>query len=266
MIIDKLLNNDHLTSTDQAIRDYIMNPKNDISTQTSYELAEACFTSQAAIIRFYKRLGLKSYREFMSVLQKERQAYFYENRAIDETVSTNFTSLADIQETLSALYNEAIRKTNIEMDANVVTRICNRILNYRKADIYALGISYASALQMTFKMQSIGIFCQCHDGINQQYLRLMKNDTVAIVISQTGKNEIIHQVTALLKERGIYTAGLLGVADRQLIAQLDDYLLFDVSHFDDIDSMYSTLACDYVINVLYAMLIHRLQLAELLKG
>lgn len=73
---------------------------------------------------------------------------------------------------------------------------------------------------------------------------------------------LIKEIAKILKNRNVYTVGILGKKGKDLIQLCHDYLLFDTSLFEDIDSLCATFSAEYVINILYATLLYRLELSN----
>lgn len=130
------------------------------------------------------------------------------------------------------------------MDQNTLNRICNRISSATSIDIYGVGISDTLAKQMAFKLQSIGILCTYHSGLNEQYVKNMNDplNNVSIFISLTGKNDTIKSILQILKKKKIYTFAILPKTTENLSQLCRDYLMFDMSIFKDIESMCSIFA------------------------
>lgn len=195
MIIEKLLNKDLLTENEKSIAAYILDRNNDIENLTSLELGEHSYTSQAAVIRLYKKLGLKSYREFLSKIVIERNEYFKLREIDKDTLANYLDTHSDVSGTISKLYTQTMIQTNVLIDQNAVSRICNRIIHAQMIDIYGVGISETLAKQMVFQLQSLGLNCCYHDGINNNYIKNSShNKRVAILITLTGINETIYHI------------------------------------------------------------------------
>ena len=98
-------------------------------------------------------------------------------------------------------------------------------------------------------------------GINIKYIDNMQQhqSNVSILITTTGDNNLIKEIAKILKNRNVYTVGILGKKGKDLIQLCHDYLLFDTSLFEDIDSLCATFSAEYVINILYATLLYRLE-------
>lgn len=233
---------------------------------TSSELGRKSYTSQAAVTRFYKKLGFKTYREFLSTLIIERHDYF-KNHIFDDDLWQYFASLEDTKGVLTSLYEQTIIQTNLLLDQNAMTRVCNRIMSAMFIDIYGMGISDATAKQMTFKLQSRGLSCLYHSDLNEAYIRNISfpQRHVSILISINDHNEIMKTLAKILKEKKIYTVGIFDKKTKDMQQMCNDCLLFDTSVFEDMKNMCSMVAVDYVINIIYSSLIYRKQMSQVFR-
>ena len=141
----------------------------------------------------------------------------------------------------------------------------NKVL-YDDNGVYGVGISDTLAKQMAFKLQSIGILCTYHSGLNEQYVKNMNDplNNVSIFISLTGKNDTIKSILQILKKKKIYTFAILPKTTENLSQLCRDYLMFDMSIFKDIESMCSIFAAEYIINIIYTTLAYRRQITRFL--
>lgn len=264
MIIEKLIDQDCLTETEKHIANYLLDKSNDIENLTSTELGKKSYTSQSAVMRLYKKIGVNTYREFISALILERNEYFKVGDVNAGHPSQYFSSYTDIQNTISRLYAETMIHTNLLLDKNIMIRACNRLLNAQSIDIYGIGISEVIAKQMSFKLQSIGFNCTCQNGLNYAYIKNMKEcqKNVSVLISLTGVNDAIMNIAKILKEKKIYTVVILGKKENQIQELGYDILLFDTNEYEDIDIMCSAFAAEYIVNLIYSMLLSRLQIHQ----
>lgn len=263
MIIEKLIERNNFTITENYIAEFILNKDNQIENLTSTKLGELTFSSQSAIVRFYKKLGLSTYREFISTLVVERNEYFKTQDLLGNNPSQYFTSYRDIQNTISSLYAKTILNTNLTLDKNTIIRVCNRLVDATSIDLYGIGIDYTLAEQMAFKLQSIGINCNCHSGMNKKYIENIHDykSNISILFSATGTNTVIIETVELLKEKNIYTVGILGSTKEKLNHLCSDCLIIDTdSSYEDIDTMCSLFASQYVIDIIYSILLSKNQI------
>lgn len=149
---------------------------------TSIELGKRSYTSQTSIMRFYKKLGFRTYREFISTLNIERNELFKIQDISTQNFSQYFTSFENVQTTLYQIYDLSMTKTKVLLDKNVITRICNRLLNATYIDVYAIGIDDIIGKQLVYRLQSLGLLTTLHDTFNQKYVKNISKNNVSIVI------------------------------------------------------------------------------------
>lgn len=260
MIIEQLLAEDNLTVSEKQIAHFILNKDHAIEHLTSSQLGEKSLSSQSSVIRLYKKLGFKTYREFLAALIIERNEYFKIQDMPHKHLSHYFTSFKDIQQTISRLYAEAMINTNFLINQNDIIRVCNRIMSATSIDIYGCGISDTIAKQMAFKLQSLGLPCAFQNGLNHHYIqKLNEKSNISILITLTGQNESILHFAKVLNERHVYTVAIMGRDSEELKHLCQDCLQFFSNKYDDIDVMCATFTAEYVVNMIYAILISRIQ-------
>lgn len=257
MILEKLEEQRHFTDTEISIANYLINPSNSIIGLTTSELGKVTYTSQAAIVRLYKKLGANNYRTFIMILSEElterkRTSDIDYAKPIDAQMS-----IEEITTSLPKLYSNIISNTNLILNRNVIQRIYNRISSAKMIDIYGIGIAYSLAEQLTFKLQTIGLPCRSFCGINQIYVDMSqsKKETIAIVFSFTGENKTIIDIAVELRKQNIYTFALIGKTNSILETICNDYIVFDPNYYNKLDTLSSVFAAQYIIDVIYSMFI-----------
>ncbi len=264
MIIEKLLEAKDFTETEKHIAEYILDEHHQIENMTSTQLGKETFSSQSAIIRLYKKIGMSSYREFLSNIIIERNEYFKTQDELGENPSQYFTSYTNIQNTISRIYAKSILNTNLILNKNILIRLCNRLMNAQSIDVYGVGISHSCAVQLTFKLQSIGFNCQCHSGFNIHYLENLKDkkNNVSILITTTGCNKTILEISQHLKEKNIYQVAITRNPQGEIYKTCKDVLLYDTNRYEDIDVICSLFGIEYIVNIIYSNLVSRIQLSQ----
>lgn len=261
MIIERLLNNDDLTNTEKSLASYLLNKDHDINNLTSKQLGQLSYTSQGAVTRLYKKLGFKNYREFIATLIIERNDYFKYHDLSNEHPEQYFTTLNDIENVISSIYEKTMIHTNLLLDQNVINRVVNRMIGASCIDIYGIGITETIANELYFKLLIFNLPVHIHSGANMRYLEQIHNQerNVSILISTTGNNELISHIAKYLTQKNIYTVGIVGVQGTKVAPFCRDVIRFDTSLFRDVDALCSTFAAEYIINILYAALFYRFE-------
>jgi Transcriptional regulators len=262
MIIEKILNQDFLTDSEKHIVEYVLDRDNNIENLTSSELGKRSFSSQSSVIRLYKKLGMKTYREFISVLLLERNEYFKIKDLSQENPIHYFASFDDAQKTISSLYAQTMINTNFVLNKNTLIRVCNRIMKSKIIDVYSSGISETISKQMIFKLQSLGICCTFHNQINDSYIENANKDNICIFINIEKDNDYVLKMAEILKNNNFYTISLSHITHKDLSYICHDNLFFNTNSYKDIDTMCCSFAAGYVIDLIYSILIYRKQLSS----
>lgn len=256
MIIEKLMDKEELSETEKQIAQYILNKENNIEDITSTELGKRSYTSQSAVTRLYKKLGVKTYREFISKAIVERNEYFNNKDIFDQLLLEQLSTYSGIQKVISGLYMQTINNTNRVMDKNVIIRFCNRVISSKIIDIYAIGESESLANLMSSKLQSLGICCSCHSHYNPLYVRNIQNKAqrVSMIIDVDNQNEAIINIAKGLKENKCYTVSICSTKQKELMLYCQDNINFSIGSYEDYYYICDMFAVEYIFNIIYLIL------------
>ncbi len=257
MIIEKLLDEKKLTDTEKQIAKYLLDESNNIENMTSTELAKNAYASQSTVVRLYKKIGFESYRKFIMKLSLEKYEYYKTNNYFAKNPLEKCTSYENTRLMVNKLYEKSLSNTNMLLNRNVITRICNRILNAQTIDIYASGICEICALQFEYILQSIGMHCTFQTNINDFYMKNIKDNKthVAIFMNVTQENETIIHVAKKIKDEGFYSIGIINNNDDKLSEICQDILVIDQTESDYIDYLSSLISNQYIITFLSSLII-----------
>ena len=259
MIIEKLIDKEGLSDTEKQIANYILKRESDITSITSVELGKRSYTSQSAVIRFYKKLGLNTYREFLSTVLIERNEYFKNLDIISNLMNEQLLTYEGVQKIVSGLYMQTMMSTNRVIDKNMMTRFCNRILSSKMVDIYAIGESEILAHYLSYKFQSMGIYCSCHNTYKPSYINHIQNKStrVSLVISDCDENDTLVYIAKKLKENNCYVASLCSIKNKKLMLYSHDYIHFDVGNYEHYHDISTLFAVEYISDILYLNMLTR---------
>ena len=126
MIIEKLKDESQLTESERLIAHFLLDENNQIENLTSIEVGKRSYASQSAVVRLYKKLGISTYREFISKLVIEKREALKAENLVDDNPSQYFSSYDSTMNTIMKLYEKTLTNTNLLMNQNVVLRVCNR--------------------------------------------------------------------------------------------------------------------------------------------
>ena len=259
MIIEQLIDKDNLSDTEKQIAKYVLDKENDVTNMTSSELGKKSYTSQSAVIRLYKKLGLKTYREFISTILIERNEYFKNLDIINNLMEEQLLTYEGIHKIVSGLYIQTMMNTNRVIDKNMFTRFTNRVLSSRIVDIYAVGESETLAHLLSYKLQSIGIYCSCHNSYKPLYITHTQNKTkrISLIISIYNENDTLINIAKTLKENNCYVASLCSMKHKKLMLYCQDNIHFDTGNYEYYQDICTLFAAIYIIDIIYLNLYAR---------
>jgi DNA-binding MurR/RpiR family transcriptional regulator len=193
------------------------------------ELAERAGTSAASVTRFCRMIGYGGYSPLRMGIAEEL------GRG-----DAKATWLADIgrplgpddppEEIRRTLLNSQVRSLQTTaglLDMATAGRAAQAITKSRHLDVYGVGGSALTALEIRARLYRIGINVHCwaevHDGLTSA--AILSKDCVAIGISNTGRTAETIEMLALAKASGAYTVAMTGNPDSPLAKLADDVLI-----------------------------------------
>lgn len=259
MVIEKLKAKENFTYSERLIADYLLDKHNHIENLTSTELGKLSFTSQSAVVRLYKKLGLSTYRQFITLVAIEKKEYLKSLNELTNQPSQTFTSYEATQKTMMNLYQKIINETDLSLNKNNVMRLCNRITYASSIDIYAIGNASTLAKQLTFQLQTLGKTAIYHHSFNQAYIQNMADpkSNISIIVTTSQPNEDIMQMINTFKEHHIYVT-TIQVSSFENTLLCSDTVAASISYYDDLNIMCSHISLEYIIHFIIAILISKM--------
>ena len=211
-----------LTKKEKLIFDYIKDNGQRIIHMSIAEVAEACQTSEASLVRFSKKLGYKGFQALKIHVAQELVSpalQFHESITPDDTVST-------ITQKVFHSYCDALNATLSILDFHSLELAAQKIAKARRVIFFAVGASGNIAEDITNKLMRIGILAHYYSDINMQRMAaaaLSEND-VAIGISHTGATISTIELLATAKQNHATTI-ILTSFNRSPIVQYGDIRL-----------------------------------------
>lgn len=221
----KLIENQmrNCTPAEQAVADYILDHPEGILVMTTKQLALASGTSEAAIIRFCKRIGINSFKglkiEIAKEINVEKDAHIDSPLSFDDDLQTVMSKV--ITKTIQALNNtEKLFSFPALEQAVQALHESNRIY------LYGAGGSYVVAHDFSQKLLRINLQAFQSADIHMQTMmvaNITPND-VLFVVSTSGKTTEILQLLTEAKNKGAKTI-LLTQHGRSPAKKLADIVL-----------------------------------------
>ncbi len=191
-IIEKLKNKEGFTSAASSLADYIIENVNEVYRMSLQELAKASYVSKPSVIRLYRKIGCKSYRDFSIALQLEKISADNCQEYDNEEVFMPSMSLREFAEMISQLSKQIIDNCMSGIDNDELDDIVRVLYDAKRIFVYADGNiepevkGFNNRMSMT-NYESIMI----NDADDPQKLiaSISEDDVVVIVSSLADKDE-----------------------------------------------------------------------------
>lgn len=241
-----------------SIGTFILEKKSALTRYSLQEIADATYTSKAAVVRFAKALGFSGWKEFLKAFWEEQS--YQEQHYTDINANYPFdadSSRQDIINQLCSLQVESLLDTADLLDGAPLAECAELLLRSRRIAMFGLNPNLTLAELFQRKMLSIGRQVELPSmGDSGLLAHSLTAEDCAVIISYSG-NSIHHgplSVLPALEERGVPVIALTSVGDN-LLRQRADYTL-SISSYERLYSKISTFATEnsilYILNVLFS--------------
>lgn len=241
-----------------SIGTFILEKKSALTRYSLQEIADATYTSKAAVVRFAKALGFSGWKEFLKAFWEEQS--YQEQHYTDIDANYPFdadSSRQDIINQLCSLQVESLLDTADLLDGAPLAECAELLLHSRRIAMFGLNPNLTLAELFQRKMLSIGRQVELPSmGDSGLLAHSLTAEDCAVIISYSG-NSIHHgplSVLHALEERGVPVIALTSVGDN-LLRQRADYTL-SISSYERLYSKISTFATEnsilYILNVLFS--------------
>ena len=244
--------------TRKNIGEFILREKTHLYRYSIQEIADATYTSKAALVRFAKELGFSGWRAFLKSFVEEQK--YQESHYTDVDPNFPFTaqsSRQDIINQICSLQVESILDTADLLDSAPLEEAVDLLKHSQRIGLF--GISPNSLLGELFarKMLSIGrvIDIPVQGTFGLLASSLQKNDC-AIVISYSGNSgtKETGAILPILQATGVPIVAITS-AGENLLRSAARYT-FSISSRERLYSKISTFATEnsilYILNVLFS--------------
>ena len=241
-----------------SIGTFILEKKSALTRYSLQEIADATYTSKAAVVRFAKALGFSGWKEFLKAFWEEQS--YQEQHYTDIDANYPFdadSSRQDIINQLCSLQVESLLDTADLLDGAPLAECAELLLRSRRIAMFGLNPNLTLAELFQRKMLSIGRQVELPSmGDSGLLAHSMTAEDCAVIISYSG-NSIHHgplSVLPALEARGVPVIALTSVG-ANLLRQRPDYTL-SISSYERLYSKISTFATEnsilYILNVLFS--------------
>ncbi|WP_246367009.1 MurR/RpiR family transcriptional regulator [Paraliobacillus salinarum] len=190
------------TKTEKVVADFILENPSIVVSLTTKNLAVQTGTSEAAIIRFCKRIGINSFTDFKIALAKDldfnKEEPFYDSpiQLEDDT--------QDLVNKIFSRSSQALQNTSQLLSIEELEKAIDLIHSANRVYLYGAGGSSIVAQDFTLKLLRINITASHHQDIHVQMMSAanMNKDDVLFVVSTSGETKEVLELLTVAKERG----------------------------------------------------------------
>lgn len=209
----------------KAIRD---NPAI-VLEKTISQIAEACGTSVASVVRFCRVVGVSGYAELRMALATElgkEAAQFGSGMTLGAEIARTDT-LEEVAAKVASLEMLAIEETVASLDFKTLERVVTALDQAERILLFGIGASHFVAQDLHHKLFRVGrnvfLMADAHEAWTAAVLS--PAHTVAIGFSHSGSTADTVQFLALARQHGALTVAITGARDSALARTAAEHLI-----------------------------------------
>lgn len=167
------------------------------------------------------------------------------------------TRYEEIIHLLPKIQMNTLTKLQSTLNQNTLIRVANYLTHADYIDLYGLGISNIIVKQAAFKFMSIGFNCTVHDGLNTHYILTANNNKrVALLLTFTGKNTTILEISKKLMQNHIYTVIMCEENSEKLHEYCNEVICIDsgISYLN-LESYTSIVSAHFAFDILFSLML-----------
>jgi DNA-binding MurR/RpiR family transcriptional regulator len=193
------------------------------------ELAERAGTSAASVTRFCRMIGYSGYSPLRVGIAEDVGRGGAQAAWIAD-IGRSFgpdDPPDDIRRALLNTHVSSLQTTAGLLDLSAAMRVAAAIVKSRHVDVYGVGGSALTALEVEARLYRIGVnvhtWAEVHNGLTSA--AILDRRCVAIGVSNTGRTEETIQMLTTAKASGAYAVAITGNPDSPLARIADDVLI-----------------------------------------
>ncbi|MDI9590393.1 MAG: MurR/RpiR family transcriptional regulator [Acidobacteriota bacterium] len=257
-VLDMLKRRQDFTDTENALAEYVLDNVDEVADMSIAQLSAATHTSNAAVVRFCKKIGIDGYRAFRIQLARELERV--RTHALDINPDQPFiegASTRDIMSAVATLSKQAVDQTYGTVSTSSVRTAAQLVRGARHVVVHATGDTRICGIGFSNLLLKLGIICTMGDQYGDYLVvsNTLGPQDVALIITYSGT--LLRDIGSsldVLRARGCKV--ILITANEQLEGQLagtDCVILLPRSETraGRIATYYSQASIRYVLNCIY---------------
>lgn len=215
-----------LTATEKKIAEYILEHPEEVTHQSTQELAQRSDVSTAAWVRFSQHLGYKGLPALKLDLARNT-VLPQKDELFEAVVNENDTPLSLIEKTKQHFLG-SIEQTARLLNEKSLEQAIELIGNAKNIYLMGVGASGQVCLDFMHKLTRINRNAVYYEDMHMLVARMahMSEGDVLLAISYSGTTQIVNQVCEQAKEAGVPVIAITQFNPRTPLAKLADICLY----------------------------------------
>jgi DNA-binding MurR/RpiR family transcriptional regulator len=213
-------------SAEKKVAEYILGEAKNVLHYNITELARRSGVSQAAIVRFCRRIGAGGFADFKLRLSHDVFRTSDERFLPDLELESNMDPAMVVKRIIGGIERSIARLESL-IDVSLISRSADLIRLARINYVFGIGASGLVAQDLAQKLLRIGIPCSCIQDTDLQITaacNLQKEDT-AFIVSYSGESPAMVTVARWARKKGARIISLTMETENTLRASADVALL-----------------------------------------
>ncbi|MDR3139527.1 MAG: MurR/RpiR family transcriptional regulator [Treponema sp.] len=246
-------------AAEKKVAEYILGESKNVLHYNITELARRSGVSQAAIVRFCRRIGAEGFADFKLRLSHDVFRTSDERFLPDLELESDMDPVQVVKGIIGGIGRSVARLETL-IDISLINRAVDLIRSARINHIFGIGASGLVAQDLVQKLIRIGIPCACIQDADLQITaacNLQKGD-VAFVVSYSGETPAMITVSQWARKKGAPVITLTMENENTLRASADVALLVpSVERVYRSGATLSRLTQLAVVDMVYSLLISK---------
>lgn len=224
------------------IASYLIEHAEEISEDSSKQLAKKIGVSQSSIIKFIQRLNFSGFTQFKLTLMSEiTKKKMNQNMANLHNLIHRDDSLEIIAQKLKQEKQQSLIKTTDNLCFVTVKKVIEQLLRARRIQLFGIGNSGLVVKDLAYKLQKLGLLAMSETDAHIQLAmtQSLTEKDIMLIISFSGKRKEIILAAEEAKKRGACLIALTSLQQSKL-RLLSDFTLDTIA--DEMSSRSSSIS------------------------
>lgn len=224
------------------IASYLIEHAEEISEDSSKQLAKKIGVSQSSIIKFIQRLNFSGFTQFKLTLMSEiTKKKMNQNMANLHNLIHRDDSLEIIAQKLKQEKQQSLIKTTDNLCFVTVKKVIEQLLRARRIQLFGIGNSGLVVKDLAYKLQKLGLLAMSETDAHIQLAmtQSLTEKDIMLIISFSGKRKEIILAAEEAKKRGACLIALTSLQQSKL-RSLSDFTLDTIA--DEMSSRSSSIS------------------------